>query len=130
EWVGPLVDRLLAACGTGCRPRAARVSEFLINDRQFLRSCECEDIALSGRRPEPVMWPAIGVPSGWSVPTLVSRRDVASWAGLEPFELDGLADLDGRARRAPPGPIRHYDYRWIVKRDGSSRRLIEVPRPR
>src|SRR5690606_18613020 len=43
---GPLVDRLLAACGDGVRPPSARVARFLLNDPGFLDACERDALLL------------------------------------------------------------------------------------
>lgn len=44
-------------------------------------------------------------------------------------ELEWFADWQGREAKHPPGPLRHYRYRWIAKRRGAPR-LIETPKPR
>ncbi|HEV3024423.1 MAG TPA: reverse transcriptase family protein [Pirellulales bacterium] len=44
-------------------------------------------------------------------------------------ELDWFADIQGRERRRPAGPLRHYRYAWVPKRHGELR-LVEAPKPR
>jgi hypothetical protein len=129
RWVRPLVLRLLAALGGGGRPTAARVAAFLAGDMGFARAC-----AEKGLRARPValpavMWPAPGPPSRWDVPTITTPVALAEFLGLGPGELDWFADVQGRGRRAPDGPLRHYAFAWRPKPSGSAR-LIEAPKPR
>jgi hypothetical protein len=74
------------------------------------------------------MMPAPGAPSSWAVPALASPAALAEWLGLELGELDWFADVQGRERRADPGPLRHYTYRWRTTRRKA--RLLEVPKSR
>src|SRR4051794_3770327 len=71
--------------------------------------------------------PGPGGPAPGRAPPLTTPAAVAEWLDLEPERLDWFADVQGRQRRTPPGPLRHYDYRWVAKRGGSAR-LIEAPR--
>jgi len=75
------------------------------------------------------MGPAAGPPSTWTVPEIVTTAALADHLGLTTAELDWFADLRGLGARAGPGPLRHYDCRWVAKSSGSAR-LIEAPRPR
>ncbi len=54
---------------------------------------------------------------------------MADWLGLELRELDWFAGCRGQGRRTPPGPLRHYAYRWLTGRRGKVR-LLEIPRGR
>ncbi len=47
---------------------------------------------------------------------------------MTPSELDWFADPQHRERLAPPGPLRHYTYRWKTTR--RKVRLLEVPKSR
>jgi hypothetical protein len=68
-------------------------------------------------------------PSAWPVPALATTAALAEWLGLTPGQLDWFADCQGREARHPPGPLRHYGYRWLAGRSGK-RRLLEQPRAR
>jgi hypothetical protein len=68
-------------------------------------------------------------PCRWPVPPLPSPAALAEWLGLSLDELDWFADCQGREAKLPPGPLRHYAYRWVAKRSGRSR-LIEMPKQR
>jgi hypothetical protein len=75
------------------------------------------------------MAPVDGAPASWSVPSLVTPGALAEWLGLRPRELDWFADCLGREADAPPGPLRHYTYRWLPRRSGGAR-LLEMPKAR
>src|SRR4051812_33234351 len=129
RWLRPLVGRLMAKFPDG-RPTIARVAEFLALDETLRRLWAREPFGLECRpRPSPVMAPASGPPSGWPVPAIASTIELARRLELDPAELDWFADRKGIERMAPEGPLRHYQYRWRPKRNGSPR-LIEAPRPR
>ena len=70
------------------------------------------------------MWP-----SAWPVPPVTTPGALASFLEITPAQLDGFADLQGRAQRSLDGPMRHYRYAWRIKASGSLR-LIEAPKPR
>ena len=40
--------------------------------------------------------------------------------------LDWFADVQSRNPKAPPGPLRQYDYHWIGKSSGSSRLIVTI----
>ena len=126
RWLRPLARRLLETFPEG-RPSADRVADFLRVDARFVANYP---FAMSFRpRPAPVMAPSPGPPSTWPVPAIVTPLDLATRLGLELDELDWFADLRGLERTALEGPLRHYDYRWKPKRNGSTR-LIEAPKGR
>jgi hypothetical protein len=66
---------------------------------------------------------------GLDLPPLAAAADLSRFLGLDDGRLLFLADPRGwnRARRDPV--VRHYRYRWVPKRSGSSR-LIEAPKER
>ncbi|WP_435021650.1 reverse transcriptase family protein [Tundrisphaera sp. TA3] len=129
DWLPGLADRVLAAF-PGARPRARRVFLFLVDDPGFGEAWAETPVELVvGPRPPPVMSPSPGVPSSWKVPAIVTLAALAARVGVEPAELDWFADLRGRLDRVADGPLCHYDYRWVAKRNGSAR-LVEAPRPR
>lgn len=75
------------------------------------------------------MRPVAGLPAGWELPNLTSAGQLAAWLDITPDELDWFADIRRLQRDRPPGPARHYQYRWIPKA-GGQQRLLESPRPR
>ncbi len=70
-----------------------------------------------------------GAPAGWGVPALPTAGALADWLGLSPAELDWFADCRGWEANVPPGPLRHYAYRWLPRRGGKFR-LLEMPKRR
>ena len=64
---------------------------------------------------------------GIDIPALASEAALAAWLGVEPQHLRWRADLAGRNRKHPPGPMRTYRYRWIPKKQGPPR-LLEIPK--
>lgn len=130
RWLQSLARRLLAAFETGTRPRAARVAQFLSNDRGLNRVLERSALTLKWMpRPLPVMHPVAGHPASWPVPPILTPEMLADRLGLTPPELDWLADRQARGRNEGPGRLSHYHYHWQRKRSGSAR-LIEAPKPR
>ena len=93
--------------------------------RQHLRQAE----VLRMHWPPPVMEPTAEVIRAWNLPPIASPGQLADWLGLTPPQLDWFADVRHCNRRAPSGPLRHYTYHVIRKRDGRIR-LLEAPRPR
>ena len=75
------------------------------------------------------MVPAAGAPTAWPLPAITTAGALAAWLGVTSAELDWFADSQGRERRYPAGPLRHYRYCWIPKRHGEVR-LGESPKPR
>ncbi|HEY4116976.1 MAG TPA: reverse transcriptase family protein [Byssovorax sp.] len=67
------------------------------------------------------------MPGRFDVPALATAGELAAWLGLTPGQLDALADLHGRGRRARE-KHRHYRSTWIA-RPGAAPRLLEAPRP-
>jgi hypothetical protein len=74
------------------------------------------------------MRPGAGAAASWQLPALPTTAALAEWLGLTPGELKWFADCQRRLRQAPPGPLRHYTYRWRLTRRKA--RLLEVPKSR
>jgi hypothetical protein len=74
----------------------------------------------------PAMAPRKGALAACALPALAAPRDLADWLGIPLDTLDWLADI--RGINPAQGPLSHYRYRWIEKRNGV--RLIEAPKPR
>lgn len=72
------------------------------------------------------MSPRPGALAACNLPSLPTPGDLAAWLGISIGELDWFADV--RAMIDGPGPLCHYNYRWVPKRHGY--RLMEVPKSR
>ena len=128
RWLVGMAARFLQEFGRA-RPSPERAAAWLHADPGLVRALARGGVRSSPAvQPAPSMAPALGPPSAWPVPALVTVGELAGWLGVEPGTLDWWADRRGLERGAPDGPLRRYDYHWRPKRDGSSR-LIEVPRP-
>jgi RNA-directed DNA polymerase len=129
-WLRALVNRILAHFGEGSRPRRFRLESFIINDAKFFKAYERQRTQTVMRpRFAPKMCPAAGPPRKWKPLPLRTIGELARWLNVLPNELAWFADCRTLEQKLPPGPLRHYHYRWQSKRDGSSR-LIEAPKQR
>lgn len=61
------------------------------------------------------------------LPVLETDEALAAWLGLPIGKLQWLADIHGRNRKHPEGPLLPYRHRWIGKPEGKVR-LLEIPR--
>ena len=61
------------------------------------------------------------------LPQLPTEAALAAWLGITPGRLRWYADITGRNRKHPEGPLRTYRHRWIPKPHGRSR-LLEIPK--
>jgi hypothetical protein len=130
RWLAPLVRRVLTAFPElPPREPAETLARWLAGDRHFLAACRGQ--FHRGQVPlRRLFWATPRMaPSAWPVPALATTAALAGWLGLTPGQLDWFADCQGREARHPPGPLRHYDYRWLAGRSGK-RRLLEQPRAR
>ncbi len=128
RWLRPLARRLVIAFGENARPRSFRIVRFLLADQGFAdAAARAPSHIVSSSKPK--MCPAGKAARSWKVPRILTPAALARWLDV-PFEqLAWFADLRTLERLAPEGPLRHYRYRWLTKRDGSAR-LIESPKPR
>ena len=62
-----------------------------------------------------------------TLPQLPNEAALANWLGVEQPRLRWCADISGRNRKHPDGPLRTYRHRWIPKPNGRSR-LLEIPK--
>jgi RNA-directed DNA polymerase len=130
RFIRPLAGRVLAAFGVQARVRSVRVAEFVSADRAFQRALERNNPSIHfARWASPVMTPAAGPPSSWTVPAITTPAELASFLEVGPGELDWFADIQGRERTCRVEALRQYRYRWVAKPSGSFR-LIEAPKPR
>jgi hypothetical protein len=127
-WLEPLIRRVRRAMPR--KPTFDELVRLLSEDEPFIVQCHAH--VLLGELPlRRLFWLSseMHTPPGWQLPSLATTAALAEWLGLTPGQLDWFADCQGRERRAPPGPLRHYDYHWLTGR-GGKRRLLEKPRPR
>ena len=62
-----------------------------------------------------------------NIPNLPTPAALAQCFGINIDRLLWRADVTGRNRKHPPGPLRTYRYRWIPRRNGPPR-LLEIPK--
>ncbi|MDB5307646.1 MAG: RNA-directed polymerase [Gemmataceae bacterium] len=128
-----LIPRLLAKYPQP--PEFGALSGFLAFDPGMTRALN----RLTGRpnpnprrRTRPIRPQVMGQPPArlgpLSIPPLATETALATWLGLSDGKLRWYADLTGRNRKHPAGPLRHYRYRWVPKRRGPAR-LLEIPKP-
>lgn len=129
RWLRGLAARVLSAFGPELPARPALVAKFIRRDEVFSWVCR------NAPRPRKKLGrllarvPAPGRPESWPVPELATREELARWLELSFGELEWFADTKALERHAPAGPLRHYHYRWKVKRAGEQR-LLEAPKQR
>ncbi len=128
RWLRPLARRLVERFGEGKRPRHFQVVRFIRDDDGF-NNAAARESAQSGKSAKPKMCPAGKAARAWKVPRILTPGDLARRLDLPFDQLAWFADLRTLERLTPEGPLRHYRYRWLAKRDGTAR-LIEVPKPR
>ena len=130
RWLAPLARRIVARFGAGARPRQYLLGRFIFWDPGF-----ASDL-IQYRRPHrrrlhvhPAMQPAAGPPAQWAVPAITTPGELARRLNLDLNELAWFADTRTLEAKVPDNCLRHYHYRWLVKRHGGAR-LIESPKQR
>lgn len=123
-WLTSLVREVLAAYH---RPPADRPRELAA----FVRQSAAMERARRSRSPLPAPVVRLSSPTRmvhrpFPTPVLHHAGDLADHLGLTLDELDTLADVPGRARRARRDRIAHYRYRWLPRPGGA--RLLEAPK--
>ena len=128
-----LVERILAAIAV--KPGFDQLAVFLREDARLIRALARASRARLdikarsfSRRPQAMESPPPRL-RAVVVPPLPTEGALARWFGIDPRHLHWLADVAGRHRKHPPGPLRPYRYRWIPRREGLPR-LLEIPRTR
>ncbi|HEX4609988.1 MAG TPA: reverse transcriptase family protein [Urbifossiella sp.] len=110
------------------RPRYGLLLAFLVADTRLLRALTRTPVRVRlTRRRGPKMAPPPPRLGTVAVPPLATEAALAEWLKVEPGRLRWLADLTGRNRYHPPGPLRTYRHRWVA-RPGRRPRLLEIPR--
>jgi hypothetical protein len=136
----PLRARLLArnvGAAFPTKPSFSQLAEFLRGQRNMARVFSghvgVRQQLRGKRRRQPAGKPTMDLPPlrlrGIVVPPLATQTALARWFGIGVRHLEWLADVTGRNRRQPRGPLRTYRYRWIPKREGLPR-LLEIPKAR
>jgi RNA-directed DNA polymerase len=128
RWLRPLVRRLLADVAEHPGERGSpALARWLITDRGFRAKAP----RVLGRVywTTPTMVAAVSAAGSWKLPELTTPAALTDWLGLERAELAWFADCHGRGAKTPPGPLRHYSYRWLPKAGGKWR-LLEIPKSR
>jgi hypothetical protein len=134
KWLTAFAARVLTAFPE--RPSFTALFAFLETDTDLRRLCHRIDWrtfrweGMPQRRKRAVRPSAMGAPPAslgpLPIPGLPSTAALAEWLGVRPGKLLWYADLAGRNRKHPPGPLRPYRYRWVPK-PGGRRRLLEIP---
>jgi len=128
--VPKLAERLLAAFGV--KPRFYPLAEFLLADAGVRRAVSRTWYWVpDGWAPESLRRPKMDKPPvrlrGIAIPKLATESALAKWFGIGVTSLRWYADVSGRNRRNPHGPLRTYRYRWVPRRHGLPR-LLEIPK--
>ena len=123
--IGALVGRVLDEFGGNLRPAERDVARAFIGDKLFSAWLHKHgdkhfDFSLTW---ELAMRPALGNPSTWNLPAIITPGDLAAWLGLTGEELRWMA----RPWRSAAPHLQHYHYHWLAKRRGGHR-LIEKPK--
>jgi RNA-directed DNA polymerase len=129
RWLAGFSRRVFRHFGSGLgSSQRSRLVEFIEGDSGY------RDAWTRTRKPrvfhyplEPArMAPRPGALAACNLPALATPGDLAAWLGLSIGELDWFADVRGMIE--DHGPLCHYTYRWVAKRNGY--RLMEVPKSR
>jgi RNA-directed DNA polymerase len=129
-WLRSLIRHVFVRFDAEQLPDLDALTTFVLADPDFCRGWVRQEARLSRIFwLAPAMTPAAGVPASWPMPTLATTGALADWLKLTPGELDWFADIQRRERLVPPGPLRHYTYRWRTTARRKVR-LLEVPKSR
>lgn len=133
RWLRPLARRWLAVrqLNPALAGSSSQASLWILADSGFGRAWRRAApwqprIRVWLKRAWSDLW---GRPARWPVPALASPGALADWAGVQPRQLDGLADPSGWERTTEIESLRNYRYRWVLKRS-TGVRLLEIPKPR
>jgi RNA-directed DNA polymerase len=133
RWIRGLSNHVHARYGFGlthCRrdELAALIGQYPGFTDSWMRDGDKPQIRFFFLNP-PAMAPLLLALPELRVPPLPTSGDLARWLELEPEELDWFADRWTHEQNLPPGPLHHYVYRWVPKRNGTAR-LLEIPKHR
>jgi len=113
-----LAPRILKTFPT--KPTYGTLFAFLVGDARLSRALGRPVAPRRSPAPPPTPLAAL------QLPHLPTEAALAAWLNFTPGRLRWLADLTGRNRRHPPGPLRTYRHRWVAKPSGRAR-LLEIP---
>lgn len=132
RWLPSLISRTWTHYGDAPQPPDEQLlTAFLAADSGLLNAVAIAEppvlhlVRYQSHWPIPRMQPRVAAP--WPIPALATPAALADWLGLTVGQLEWFADCQRRLARATHDRLRHYNYRWIPKRDGKGR-LLEMPR--
>ncbi|MBN9519942.1 RNA-directed DNA polymerase [bacterium] len=99
---------------------------FLVADARLMRALNRPTGRAIPKRGRPAMDSPPPSLAAVQLPPLATEVALAAHLNLDPARLRWYADLTGRNRHHPPGPLRTYRHRWVAKPGGRAR-LLEVP---
>ena len=131
RWIKPCAERLFARFGSRLgEAERRRVIEAICADPGYSEAWYTATPPTIRRYPLSPM--RIGTGTGAlaasGLPQIATPADLAGWLELPIGVLDWFADVR-HINRLAEGPLCHYQYRWVSKRDGGLR-LLEIPKPR
>ncbi|HJZ54235.1 MAG TPA: hypothetical protein VKE74_04725, partial [Gemmataceae bacterium] len=133
RWLSELAARVVAAFPQ--RPSFSRLYVFLVLDAKLARICHRIDWrkypeSLQAKRRSVIRPPTMDEPpsamGAIAIPGLPTEAALAECLGVSAGKLRWYADITGRNRKHPPGPLRTYRHRWVPKRGGRAR-VLEIP---
>ena len=127
-WMKRLVNRLVKQFGNQ-RPRRRDLVDFLLRSRALSNASEQHDFQIQAFEQAVDFLPSPGLFANVAVVQLRTVGEVGEWLGLDDSQLLWFADRRQLERISPDGALRHYHYRWRLKRHGRCR-LIEAPKYR
>jgi RNA-directed DNA polymerase len=125
KWLAALVERVLARFPRPPRDRFRTLERFIAS-RPLLTPQQQRD------RPSVIRTLVAELAMGeqrWDVPPLATTGELARWLELSSGESEWFADEHGLERLGRDERLRHYRYRWVLKRHGGFR-LLEAPKAR
>jgi RNA-directed DNA polymerase len=129
RWLSPLINRVLDAFGTGQRPYAGKLIEFLRGDQRLAANWSKRPVPVRSCTVESHFAPATSRFERWRLPEIHSVGHLAEWLSLSLGHLEWFADRKQLGRLHGGGRLCHYRYCWQRKRHGRVR-LIEAPKSR
>jgi RNA-directed DNA polymerase len=133
RFLKPLARRYLKEFAAHTRPRLRTVIRFLAADQALHRALKRHGVSLRLAQwiTEPQRMAPVPAARDWSLPTIVTVAELATWLNLSVPELEWFADRKRLKSKNENSisPIQHYHYRVLAKPHGAVR-LIEVPKPR
>jgi RNA-directed DNA polymerase len=130
SWMTPLARQIERRFGTHWHLLARpTLSHFIAQAPGFIAAWRSETPprVLRVLKPPPVQQAAPPWLRGAALPHLRTLKDLADWLELHPDELEWFADRWRVSSSQANGPLHHYAYKVVEKRDGRCR-IIEMPK--